>query len=411
MPSRSPRIPSYRLHKPSGKSVVTIDGRDIYLGTHGSSESHARYHDEIARWQLQRLHPKSSLTSRPDFAISELFLAYWEFAKQHYRKGGVLTNEASDVRLSMRELLEFFSDSPVDSFGPLALKTVRQAMLDRDLSRGVINQRISRIKRMFKWGVASELVSPNTLYALQAVTGLQRGRSSARETLPVRPASEKIVETVLLALSTPVAAMVQLQIFTGMRPGEVVIMRPIDIDRSNTPVWIYRPPSHKTEHLGRERRIFIGPKAQDMLRPFLDRGPTVFCFSPVEAVREHRMHRAANRITPMSCGNRSGTNRKAKPKKQPRECYDRNSYRQAIIYACKKCFPPPAGCSGDDLVVWHRKHRFYPHQLRHNAATYLTKTFGIEAAQIVLGHSTLSVTQVYAERDFAKAAEIMRQVG
>jgi len=29
-------LPSYRLHKPSGRGVVTLDGRDIYLGPHGS---------------------------------------------------------------------------------------------------------------------------------------------------------------------------------------------------------------------------------------------------------------------------------------------------------------------------------------------------------------------------------------
>jgi integrase len=37
---------------------------------------------------------------------------------------------------------------------------------------------------------------------------------------------------VLPNVSPPVAAMIQLQQLTGMRAGEVVIMRPQDIDRS-----------------------------------------------------------------------------------------------------------------------------------------------------------------------------------
>jgi hypothetical protein len=33
--STTPRAPSYRRHKPSGQAVVTLSGRDIYLGKWG----------------------------------------------------------------------------------------------------------------------------------------------------------------------------------------------------------------------------------------------------------------------------------------------------------------------------------------------------------------------------------------
>jgi len=408
--TKSPRIPTYRLHKASGQAVVTLSGRDIYLGKHGSDESHSRYHQEIARWQLELSLPESRAYRRSDLTVNELFVAYWKYVEIHYRKDGRPTSEQEDIRLSMRLLLEHFGGSTLTSFGPLALKTVRQAMIERGLSRGVVNQRVGRIKRMFKWGVANELVEPATLQALQAVTGLQRGRSEARETAPVRPAPEEMIEAVQPHLASPVAAMIRLQTLTGMRPGEVVILRPCDVDREGA-IWLYTPESHKTEHHGRERRIFLGPKAQEVLTPFLLRAPSGYCFSPAEAMQEKRDQRTAARKTPRSCGNRVGTNRKRRPAKQPRERYDTNSYRRAIAYACAKCYPPPKDLSGEALTVWKREHRFHPHQLRHNAATYLAKTFGIEAAQTVLGHATLTVTQVYAERDYAKAAEIMKQVG
>src|SRR5262245_6590893 len=42
------RVPSYRLHRASGQAVVTILGKDIYLGPHDSPESHQKYRQVIA---------------------------------------------------------------------------------------------------------------------------------------------------------------------------------------------------------------------------------------------------------------------------------------------------------------------------------------------------------------------------
>jgi hypothetical protein len=88
-----------------------------------------------------------------------------------------------------------YGHTPAKEFGPRALKAVRERMTEgyehpefgtqRPLSRGVINQRIGRIRRMFKWAVAEELLSETVYRALMAVPGLQRSRSQARETEPV----------------------------------------------------------------------------------------------------------------------------------------------------------------------------------------------------------------------------------
>jgi integrase len=133
------------------------------------------------------------------------------------------------------------------------------------LARGVVNQRIGRIRRMFKWAVENEMVPPSVLQGLQAVRGLQRGRSPVRETDPVKPVAEEVVLDTLPFMPRPVAAMVQLQLLAGMRPGEAVIMRGIDLDMSSN-VWLYHPGSdqgptgqHKTSHHGQlscHRRLF-----------------------------------------------------------------------------------------------------------------------------------------------------------
>ena len=66
----------------------------------------------------------------------------------------------------------------------------------------------------------------------------------------------------------------------------------------------------------------------------------------------------------------------------------------------------------EELKAWRRAHRFHPNQLRHNSATNLRKEFGLEAAQLALGHASAQITDaVYAERDHAKVVAIMRSVG
>ena len=93
--------------------------------------------------------------------------------------------------------------------------------------------------------------------------------------------------------------MIELQRYTAMRPGEVVLMRTIDVNTSDSH-WIYTPESHKTEHHGRERKISLGPTAREILRPWLRSELTAHLFSPAEAERhaEQRRDRKAMQPSP-----------------------------------------------------------------------------------------------------------------
>ena len=185
-------------------------------------------------------------------------------------------------------------------------------MIHAGLSRKHINKQVSRIVRMFAWGVAQELVSPEVAQALREVNGLHKGRNRMRETMPIQPVDDSIIDKTLRYLPPVVAATVRLQRLTGCRPEEICLLRPADVDRSG-PVWAYRPSGHKTEHHGRPRVIFIGPRGQEILRPFLDRNPSDYCFSPGDAERQRHERRHAVRITPEGQGNRPGTNRRSLP--------------------------------------------------------------------------------------------------
>ena len=77
----------------------------------------------------------------------------------------------------------------------------------------------------------------------------------------MKPADTKIVDATLPRLPLIVRAMVELQQATGMRPGELCIMRPADIDRSSD-VWQYQPTQHKNQNREQERIVYIGPKGR-----------------------------------------------------------------------------------------------------------------------------------------------------
>jgi len=186
----SKRPPSYRLHKARNCAVVTINGKNHYLGPYGSPESYEKYARVLAGWKASndavatQIEPSND---RVELSVNGLLLAYWEYAKDHYSKEGKPTKELECMREALRPLRHLCGHSMANEFGPKALKAVRQHMIEAGLSRGLINRRVGRIKRVFKWAVAEELVPPSAYHALQAITGLQYGRTKARETEPIRP--------------------------------------------------------------------------------------------------------------------------------------------------------------------------------------------------------------------------------
>jgi integrase len=78
-----------------------------------------------------------------------------------------------------------------------------------------------------------------------------------------------------------------------------------------------------------------------------------------------------------------------------RDHYTTRTYNHAISYGCRRAGIPP----------WHAN------QLRHVAGTRVRKYTDLDTARAVLGHSDLKTSEIYAERDWAKATRIMREIG
>lgn len=377
------KIPKYRRRVGRDYAFVEIAGKRHPLpGKYGSQESRDAY-ASLVRDLLRDvpLPPANGLT------VEELGLAYLDHAKAFYD-----AKEYSAFKAVVDPLRETTGSMPVAMFGPLALKKVRVALVDLGWCRQYVNRQTNRIRRVFKWGVANELVPVAVLQALKTVEPLRAGRSKAKEAPSVAPVALKWVQATIDYCSPVMAAMIQLQRLTGMRSQSLVAMRPADVDRSRE-VWIYRPRTHKRAWKGQELAVFLGPQSQAVLRPFLDRPADSPCFSPRES-----SHRGARRNAQ----------------------YRVDTYWQAVQYAIdrankrrlaawkeatqdlaedKKGSPPPV------IPYWH------PHQLRHTRATEIRPQFGLEGAQVFLGHATADVTQIYAERDFELGRRIALEIG
>ncbi len=345
--------------------------------------------------------PTTAMVPAPDRDPETLTIAEIVAAWRASAGKGLSPGELANMNCAVRPLEIFSGRELAAKFGPKKLKAVRDMMVNgyeangkkfRALCRRGVNAQIGRIKRIFKWAVSEELVPASLFHGLDSVAGLRQGRTTAFELPPIMPVDYALVEATLPHLSPPVAAMVQLQYLAAMRPGEVCIMRPCDVDRS-ADVWEYRPHAHKGQWCGRERVIFIGPLAQEILRPYLERDPQSYCFSPREATLWRRARQRKERATAVQP---SQIDRSVvAPKKRPGSVYRRDAYTKAISRTCRL----------NGLPAWH------PNQLRHAMATKVRKEFGLESAQVILGHSRADVTQIYAERNGTLATEVIRKIG
>jgi integrase len=457
------KLPSLRRHTPTSQAVVTLAGKDHYLGVWPAARKsppppiQRAYERLIAEWLASDRRPLASVRvptplsscqsdpSTPSWGepptVAEILAAYWGHAEVYYSKpDGSPSPELHCLRAALAPVRRLYDDLPAREFTPKKLAALREAMIEAGLTRSTINRNVGRVKRVFKWAVANELVPPSVSHGLQVVAGLKAGRSGAREGRKVRPVAIELVERTLPTLPPTVARMVEVQLLTGMRSTEVCRLRPCDLDRSSD-VWVYRLPEHKCTYRGQERVVAIGPRAQAILVPLLvGLDPTDFVFSPSRSEEQRRAMATAARKTPRwrSHMSRNRRKRKASPRRTAGQCYTRTSYGCAVARGCVRAFPLPAAlargtvldeCGKEKLetvaewktrlgeqkwieaAAWRSAHFWSPHRLRHQRATEVRDRFGLDAAQAVLGHNQADVTQLYAQVNLAKAAEVARLTG
>ena len=380
-------IPPLCCHKSTGYAYVYIDGNKHYIGAKYGTEKAKRNYDRLIQEWL------ANGRSLPDpaeaFSITGLCSVYIQYADAYYRDAeGKHTSQFGNVKRALQKLLYLYGDLYVDDFTPKKLQTIMESWVRDGIRRNTVNANMGIIKRCFKWGVAQELVPATILHGLNAVSGLRAGRTEAKESEPVQPVSESAITAAKAHLGHTLRSMIELQLLTGARPGEIVNLKKSDIDTAEE-VWMACLAKHKTAYHGKTRILYFGPKAQNLLKPFLVKaGVEDYLFSPKDSEKERYSFAEVHRRP----------NQKPNPRKTDRtlgDCYTTMSYRRAIERACNKA----------EIPTWS------PNQLRHNAATNIRKQYGLDVAQVILGHSSADITQVYAEVDRIKAVKAISEVG
>jgi integrase len=383
------RIPKYRRHSQRNFGFVEMDGTRVRLpGRFGSEESRASYAaivQEIAATPVTITLPanRAGLTS-----LNTLLLAYLDFAKSHYtNNGSALSAEYHHYRGVARAVNQTkWGRLPLASFGPLALQEVRDEMVQIGWARKYTNAQTNRLRRVLTWGVSREVVPPNVLIAVRAVQPLLAGRTGAKESKPIPPVEQWALDETRKYLPPIIDTMVQVHALTGMRPQNICGMTPGQIDMTDD-VWLYIPRWHKSAWRdARPLIIPLGPLTQELIRPLLNRRDEDHIFSPSEAYLSAMKDRPY-----LGCKSRRTT------------LFTPTTYRDSIHRAIDRANKTRP--EDNKLPKWS------PNQLRHLAATRIRSKYGTEAAQTVLGHSSLSTTEIYAERDLNLAQKVAFEMG
>ena len=356
MPRARNIIPTYSLHKPTGKARVRIDGHDYYLGEYDSEESRRNYGELIAKFasgQLIEPHTRNRPVSDVGPSVAELILAFTVHAEKHYVKNGKPTSEIHCYRSCLRILRELYGTIPAKDFGPLALKAVRTKMISLGWARNNINVMIGRIRRVFKHAIENEMIDVAVLTRLQSVAPLLAGRTEAHDNAPRHAVDQDKIDTVRELVRPLVKDLIDLQLLTGARSGELLKLTTAMIDRSGN-VWNAVLADHKCVHHGQRRILHFGPQAKLLLTKYLSADQDKPLFGII-----------------------------------------RTAYCRAITRACEKA----------------KIDRWTPHWLRHTFCTRVRELHGIEAAQALAGHTTSEMTDHYSSKMDKLARETAAAVG
>jgi integrase len=379
--------PKLRFNKTTKRYVMTIKGKDRWLGK-DRKIAEQKYH----RLLLEAANEEAAAgPSAYTMTIVEMLEKYALHMEEYYQSSPKTWER---VKPALRVLRRFYGDCYPEEFGLREMRILRDYFIQHGAVDGgkgwvrvSVNRGVQNIIRFFRWSASMEYCTAEIYTKLTTLEPLRKGRSSAKESKPVRPVPPEDIEATKKYVSPPVAAMIDLQLCTGARPGEIRLMKVGDIDRSEE-TWILRLENHKTAHHGKVREIPFGPKARAILAEWmLGKDDDEYIFQPIRG----------NGL-PSVKGQPRRPNQLPDERKTERtvgECYTKDSYNKAIRRGCKNAGVPH----------WH------PHRLRHNAATELRKLYGVETAQVILGHSSLSTTQIYAEAYLKKVKDIAEQYG
>ena len=147
MSTRSKRGPTLCRHKRTGHAYAKFDGRQLWFGRYDDPRTHERFAHTLAAWRANgcRLPPQED---DHELTIAEIVARYLGFAERFYcHADGTPTRELDNIRDAVRPLVATYAGLLIGEFGIRELKVLREQLIDRDLARTTINDRIGRGRR------------------------------------------------------------------------------------------------------------------------------------------------------------------------------------------------------------------------------------------------------------------------
>ncbi len=361
MPRKPRRQPSYREHKATGQACVDLpigNGKRkvVYLGKYNSAESLDKYEQVVGDWFANRpIETQKNILTVRDMA--ERYKSYQE----------PLLNQDKfyNVGNALKLLVELFGDRPADEFNVTQAERYRAELIARGYSREYGNRLLRIVKECCEWAMQRDYITTDQHVKIQTV---KRLTSKEAPTKIIEPADDADVDATMPLLSDDFQDMIRFLRATGCRPGEARLMKVGDIDRET---WLLHRDQHKTSHKGKSRVIPIPSIVQPMLLKRLLRPDDAYVFGADDGDRP----------------------------------YEKRSLGRAIDHAIKRLNVERQKADEPPMEHWH------PYRLRHARATEVREQYGVEVAQVILGHSRISMTEHYAGITEAKAKEVGKLIG
>jgi len=315
-----------------------------------------------------------------------------------------------DVQRAKRgcRFLAPYAEWSIVDLGPAELMAVQKAMVAYRYQRSPyanepvgytrtgINQMISQIHKMWRWGIGRGLTTEAQTQLLREVRPLRAGKTTAPENRRRPPVTKAELEKVCDKLTTVVADMLRIIWLTAMRPDEVCRMRPLAILQDDPECWIYIPGrevsqlgDHKTAHRRRVRAVPLTTSVQTILAPRMkDLEPEAVVFRPADAIVEMKERRLVDQS--VSRDYRSQTD----PMISPGDRYKPSALYTAVRRACRR-----AGVE-----------RFTPYDLRRTAAARVRSKLSKDDAKLLLGHVSTDTTEIYLLDEAQEAIKMAKRL-
>lgn len=336
------------------------------VGEVSKREAHAKY-----RAFIVNEFPKLVAADEIKYSVQNLCDDWIDTLDTRYIVEGKRTASANKVKVALESFAALYGDQEADSIDAGKVAAWLESYIGERRAKGgkgkrggktkeTVNTALTYIKRMFKWGHTYRGLSATATGSVVLVENIRSDHPALTIPEPIPAVPFATVEATLKRCPQVIRDMVMLQWWSGMRPGEVLMVRGCDLKHEEGGLMTYRPRRHKNTWRGKIRIVALGPKAVAILEKHITKNLDARLFLRPDG-----------------------------------RSWDTQAYRREIRKAAALA----------EVKAWK------PNQLRHSAATRVAESFGAEDVQHMLGHANLRQQEVYVERSVKKALRLAKEVG